>query len=196
MIAAKVDQLWTPEPLSISTSPKTMNVGNGGDNIAASDVLTTKCGPDAGVDQTSSKCAAMARRSESKAETRFIVAGFGANAHLARDLRPDRLAELRRITSDYSDIGVSSSPAIAPDEDATSNDTSRVESSMPELAASATQPHLAPVPEGVPAGTAVLLALAAFALGIAFQNQRVWAQITAARYSPPPYTRDEYTSLS
>ncbi len=137
-IAERVDNLWIPEPLT--TSKKT-SVDDGG-VAAASDHLAAKCGPEAGVGQRGTKCATMARRSESKAETRSILAAFVAKAHLAKDLRPNSLAELRRVTSSSSDLGLSSTPTAAPTVDAASS----AESLLSELAATAAQPHLAPVP--------------------------------------------------
>jgi len=43
---------------------------------------------------------------------------------------------------------------------------------------------------GVPTSTAILMAVAALALGVAFQNQRAWTEMSTARLS-----RAEYTTL-
>jgi hypothetical protein len=47
-----------------------------------------------------------------------------------------------------------------------------------------------PAAEGVPTGTAVAMALAALAMGVAFQNQKAWSDLSTSRFS-----RSEYTAL-
>ena len=50
--------------------------------------------------------------------------------------------------------------------------------------------NLAGAEGAVPAGSALLLSVGAFALGLAFQSQEAWAEMSSGRYS-----RDTYTAL-
>jgi len=109
-----------------------------------------------------------------------MVEGFAQAAHLAKDLAPSDLRDLTAMkktataattTTATSAAETRRTAAAALDEDGSSSGSS---GSGGE----------------VPAGSALLLSVGAFALGLAFQNQKAWAEMSSARSS-----RDQYSAL-
>jgi hypothetical protein len=108
-------------------------------------------------------------------ELRRMVAGFAAQAHLATDLDPATRSELRQ-----SSPGARTLDQLA---SASSSSSSSSSSSRSSGGSSFSGPQAT-----VSAVTAALVAGAAFALGVAFQNQKAWADISTQRYSTAQYT--------
>ena len=100
-----------------------------------------------------------------------LVAGFTARAHLASDL-----------ASPAPQVPLARYAAVTP-RDA----VDKIQREEAELATEtrATDEDY----EGMPLGTAIVMAVAAMAVGVAFQNQRAWADMTSARYSRGMYAQ-------
>ena len=132
-------------------------------------------------------------RSSEGDELKRMVAGFARQAHLAADLSPGDLGALLAASSaggageaggaasDGGDPAVRMAAAtnLAAEGPAQSTDGTAATDGRSDLAT-----------EGVPAGSALLLSIGAFALGLAFQNQKAWAEMSSSRYS-----RGQYTAL-
>ena len=102
-----------------------------------------------------------------------LVAGFTARAHLSADLRARALPNSKNEASTVPDK-LEGDNQVAPEAD--------------ELIDLVSVTHLPDV-RGVPLSTTIIMALAAVVMGIAFQNQRSWAQMTSARYSRLEYSQ-------
>jgi len=109
-------------------------------------------------------------------ELRRMVSNFAAQAHLAHDLDPASLKDLRQEAGALGGargLDQSSTTSFA----SSSGSSSSHQGSGPLSGPQAT----------VSAVTAALVACAAFALGIAFQNQKAWAEMSSQLYSTAQY---------
>ena len=106
-----------------------------------------------------------ARRDNS--ELSRLIAGFAARAHLTSDLSTQPLPVVRNAAS----------PGTAP-----------VVSKQMDLVAKKTLLHEMHKSNGMPLGTTIMMAFAALIVGIAFQNQRAWAEMSSSRYSRMEYS--------
>jgi len=115
------------------------------------------------------------------AELKRLVEGFVAQAHLTHDATPTQLSELERKAAEKREA----SEIAAVQKLNGQGGQTMLKEEEEETAKKAEE-----ATGGVPAGSAVLLAAAALALGVAFQNQKAWADLSSERFS-----RMEYSAL-
>jgi hypothetical protein len=136
-------------------------------------------------------------------ELRRLVQGFAAQAHLQTDATQTQLSELEQkkaAAAAAKKVAEEKSTAAGPQggngenqrqpagwQSSGSGSSSRTSSTMFNEQETASEDAM---PGGVPAGSAVLFAVASLALGVAFQNQKAWADVSSSRYS-----RMEYSAL-
>ena len=124
----------------------------------------------------SSSASARVSTSKEGVELRRMVANFASQAHLANDLDPASLNDLRQEAHGGA-RGLDQQSAA----------TSFASSGSSGSESSRSGPLSGPQ-ASVSAVTAALVACAAFALGIAFQNQKAWAEMSSQRFSTAQYT--------